>query len=43
MGNFKIGDKVQIEYMGVKSTGKVVIRYNNLERLNLKLKVFRIV
>lgn len=32
---FKVGDKVQIEYMGIKVTGKVVRIYNNNETVNV--------
>ena len=33
--NFKVDDKVSIEYQGIKSIGKVVRIYNNGETLNV--------
>ena len=34
--NFKVDDKVSIEYQGIKSIGKVVRIYNKVETLNVK-------
>ena len=33
--NFRVDDKVNIEYQGIKSIGKVVRIYNNEETLNV--------
>ena len=33
--NFKVDDKVKIEYQGIKSIGKIVRIYNNGETLNV--------
>ena len=33
--NFKVDDKVKIEYQGIKSIGKIVSIYNNGETLNV--------
>lgn len=33
--DYKVGNKVYIEYQGIKSIGKIVRIYNNGERLNV--------